>query len=54
MIAFATSGGTDPPFLATWLMDYFGWCLSLHQLKYKMLVRVIQITTRQARAEENA
>jgi len=22
MIAFATSGGTDPPFLATWPMDY--------------------------------
>ena len=24
MIAFATSGGTDPPFLATWPMDYKG------------------------------
>ena len=41
-------------FFLMFRLTRFSWCLSLHQLKYKMLVRVIQITARQVRAEENA
>ena len=32
MIAFATSGGTDPPFLATWPMDYLTGVIRLKHI----------------------